>query len=105
MLSQETIVIALGAATCILPLALVVCLGLASLLGRPLNEGPTSALIQLTTVLGLCAAAGLLIYMLASGQRHVMINLGDWAFIHDHDKHNEFTLSVKLVFDRLSVPF
>lgn len=99
MLSQENIVIALGAATCIVPLALVVCLGLASLLGRPLNESLTSALIQLATVLGFCAAAGLLVYMLASGQRHVAIDLGQWASIP------HFSFSVKLVFDRLSVPF
>lgn len=97
MFSRE-ILSALGAATFLIPLLLVAVLGIASLLGRPLGERLISGLIQLTTMLGLGAAAVLLIYMLASGQRHLTVDLGNWAAIP------HFSFSLKLVFDRLSVP-
>jgi NAD(P)H-quinone oxidoreductase subunit 5 len=90
---------ALGIAPLVVPIALVSILGLASLLGRPVTETASSYLVQWTTTLGLFAAIGILIYMLATGQRHVAFNLGDWASIP------HFHFSVKLIYDRLSVPF
>jgi NADH-quinone oxidoreductase subunit L len=98
MFSRE-IISALGTATFLVPLLLVATLGLASLLERPLQERRTSTLIQLATVLGLLASIALLAYMLVTGERHVSINLGNWAAIP------HFNFSLKLVFDRLSVPF
>lgn len=98
MTTQE-IIVSLGAATCIIPLGLLVCLGAASLIGRPLAEEWTGRLVQFACVSGLCASACLLIYMLATGERHVPIELGNWASIP------HFSFAFKLVFDRLSVPF
>jgi NAD(P)H-quinone oxidoreductase subunit 5 len=97
-MASHQIIIVLGAATCLIPLALLICLGVASLLSRPLPEVWTSRLIQFATVLGLCAAASLLLYMLATGERYVPVELGNWASIP------EFRFSIKLLFDRLSVP-
>ena len=89
----------LGAATFVVPLLLVGVVGGASLAGRALAERASSGLVQLATILGLCSAATLLVFMLASGQRHIAIDIGHWAAI----PHFDFAL--KLVFDRLSVPF
>jgi len=93
------IIITLGAATCLIPLALLASLGAASLVGRPLPESWTSRLVQLSTMLGLCAACALLVYMLVTGERHVAVDLGKWISV------SHFAFDVKLVFDRLSVPF
>ena len=98
-MSTQQIIIALGAATCLIPLALLFCLGAASLVGRALAEQWTGRLVQFACVSGLCASSCLLIYMLATGERHVPIELGNWASIP------HFSFSFKLVFDRLSVPF
>src|SRR5262245_53505388 len=81
------------------PVVLVVVLGVASLLDRPLSERSGVLACQVATVLGLIASAALLIYMLATGQRHVAAEAGDWVAIP------HFHYSVKFVFDRLSVPF
>jgi NAD(P)H-quinone oxidoreductase subunit 5 len=50
-------------------------------------------------VAGLLAAVGVLALMLLNGTRHEALELGEWVVI----PHYHF--SVKLVFDRLSVPF
>jgi NADH-quinone oxidoreductase subunit L len=42
--------------------------------------------------------------MLATGTRHVVVGFGDWVRF-GADSHHHFHLSVKFVFDRLSVPF
>jgi NADH-quinone oxidoreductase subunit L len=99
MFDSESFISALGIAPLVVPILLVAVMGLASLLGRPLTEGATSRLVQLATVLGLFATLGVLIYMLATGQRHVAFNLGHWASIP------HFDFSFKLIYDRLSVPF
>jgi NAD(P)H-quinone oxidoreductase subunit 5 len=89
----------LGAATFVVPLLLVVVVGAASLIGRPLAERVVSGLVQLATAMGLCCAVTLLVFMLATGQRHITVDIGHWAAI----PHFDFAL--KLIFDRLSVPF
>jgi NAD(P)H-quinone oxidoreductase subunit 5 len=56
-------------------------------------------LVQAATVIGLVASAGILVLMLMIGERHVPIMLGNLVEIPN------FHLSLKFVFDRLSVPF
>jgi NAD(P)H-quinone oxidoreductase subunit 5 len=89
----------LGTLVVVLPAGLLAVLGLSSLVGRPLPERGTSALVEATMIAGVCAAAGVLAGMLLTGSRHVVINLGNWVHLEG------FHFSLKFIFDRLSVPF
>lgn len=82
------------------PALLVASLGIPLLVGRRLEEETIARLVFTATVLGLLAALMVLGGMLALGTRHVPIPLGDWVEIH-----GAYHFSVKLVYDRLSVPF
>jgi len=90
---------ALGALTAGAPLLLTLVLGLASLMERRLSERHTGRMVQICVVVGLLASLSMLVLMLITGQRHLTIELGSWAALKDY----HFVL--KLVFDRLSVPF
>jgi NADH:ubiquinone oxidoreductase subunit 5 (subunit L)/multisubunit Na+/H+ antiporter MnhA subunit len=81
------------------PLCLLGVLGLAALGGWRLSERATSVIVQLAIFTGLFAALSMLVIMLFSGARHIPIVVGDWVAV----PHYHFSL--KLVFDRLSVPF
>jgi NAD(P)H-quinone oxidoreductase subunit 5 len=98
-MSHASLISVLGLVVIFPPMALVIVLGISSLLDRPLNESATSRLCQATIVAGLVAALGILSLMLLHGTRHESIELGEWVAI----PHYHF--SVKLIFDRLSVPF
>ena len=91
----------LGLVVVVSPAVLMAILGVTSLVGRRIGERPTAHLTQAFIVLGLLAAIGILALMLASGRRHVPIELGNWVVIPE--QHFQFRL--KFVFDRLSVPF
>jgi len=104
----------LGKAVIIVPALLVVVLGLPTLIGRQLDENVISRLVQLTMVVGLCSACAVLALMLATGSRHVPIDLGAWVELAAHGDATSdlpgtdqphFHFAVKFVFDRLSVPF
>src|SRR5262249_33932794 len=77
---------------------LAALLGLSSLLGRPLREETTGRVCAAAIVTGLAASVTVLALMLLHGTRHESIALGEWVVI----PHYHF--SVKLIFDRLSVP-
>ena len=83
------------------PAALLALLALPPLFGRPLEERTVNHLIRFAVVTGLLAAVGILGLMLATGTRRVPLELGDWVNLGTE----QFHFSVKLVFDRLSVPF
>ncbi len=83
------------------PALLVVMLGLTTLIGRPLSESVTARLTSVSVVVGLLASLMILGLMLATDQRNVPIELGDWISI----PAEHFHFKIKLVFDRLSVPF
>jgi NAD(P)H-quinone oxidoreductase subunit 5 len=83
------------------PAALFAALGCSSLINRPLEERHIRHLTQWLVALGLSAAVAILLAMLFLGKRHVPVELGNWVIIPE--AHFHFTL--KLVFDRLSVPF
>ena len=81
------------------PLVLLAVLGISTLLERSQSERAAALWSQAAILVGLAAAAALLVHMLASGARHIPLHLGDWVAIP------HFHYSLKLVFDRLSVPF
>jgi NAD(P)H-quinone oxidoreductase subunit 5 len=91
----------LGVAVIASPAVLVAVLGMPPLLGRPLTEQATNRYTYASTVIGLAAAIGILGMMLLLDTRRVPIELGNWVMIPE--QHFHFRL--KLVFDRLSVPF
>ncbi len=91
----------LGIAVVVSPALLVALLGLPPLFGRPLSEQTTNRYIYASTVIGLLSAIAILAMMLALDTRHVPIDLGNWVVI----PQQHFHFHLKLVFDRLSVPF
>lgn len=99
MLTNDYLFWMLGLTVVGAPLAMVLMLGLSSLLGRPLSERTIGRCVQLAVITGLLAALTILGLMLSVGMRHVSIELGSWVHIpHYHFK-------IDFVFDRLSVPF
>lgn len=82
------------------PLLMTCILGISSLIDRRLSEDATTRLGRATIVCGLSASIILLAIMLAVGERHKVIKVGEWVVIP-----GLYHFSVKFVFDRLSVPF
>ena len=99
MPSEQMIEMTLAAVVLAAPTTLVAILGGAPLLGRSLSETASARLVQLATFIGLLASCGMLAMMLLTDSRHVPVNVGNWVAI-DH-----YHFSVKLLFDRLSIPF
>jgi NADH-quinone oxidoreductase subunit L len=98
MFDHASLITLLGLITFAAPVLLVAVLGVSSLLDRKLSEEAIGRLCQVTTVVGLLAALGILALMLLHGTRHEAIELGEWVLI----PHYHF--AIKLTFDRLSVP-
>ncbi len=99
MLESLSLAELLGVTVVAAPAVMVAALGLTTLAERPLTERATGRLVEATVVVGLLAAVGVLVLMLSSGARHVPIEFGHWVQVP------HFHLSLKFVFDRLSVPF
>ena len=89
---------ALGIVVVTLPLFLTIALGMSSLFNRNLSEDRIARVCHWTIVGGLLAAVAILAIMLVSDKKHVPIEIGHWVVI----PHYHF--SIKIVFDRLSVP-
>lgn len=98
MLDPTSLILLLGIIVVATPLALVCVLGMASLLEYRIGEEAISRFCQGAMVLGLLASTSILALMLIHGTRHEAIELGNWVVIP------HFHFSLKLVFDRLSVP-
>jgi NADH-quinone oxidoreductase subunit L len=94
----DTVITWLGLAVVAAPVALFGVLGVPSLLGRKLSEPVTGRAVLAAVSAGLAAALAMLALMLALDTRHVPIALGEWVHVPDYH------FSVKIVFDRLSVP-
>lgn len=101
MLDFEKATTALGLTIVIIPTVLFCILGLSSLLDRRLSEPVTNRLVQVTLLAGFFASLAMLGLMLPQEEPHVAIELGNWVSIPDLHYH----FSLKIVFDRLSVPF
>jgi NADH-quinone oxidoreductase subunit L len=80
---------ALGAVAIAAPLGLVAALGLPALFGR--------------VVSGLVGLGGVFVAMLATGDRHVVVDFGHWVSLPKTGEEH-FHFAVKFEFDRLSVP-
>jgi NADH:ubiquinone oxidoreductase subunit 5 (subunit L)/multisubunit Na+/H+ antiporter MnhA subunit len=96
---EHTLMTGLGLVTVGAPALLLAVIGLPALVGRPLGEVAIGRGVQIAVIVGLLASIAMLGLMLALGTRHVPIELGDWAAIPNYH------FAIKLVFDRLSVPF
>jgi NAD(P)H-quinone oxidoreductase subunit 5 len=83
------------------PAALLLLFGLTSLLDRPLGERALARFTEAAVFLGLIASIAIVVLMLATGSRHVPIEIGNWVVIPEQHFH----FHLKFVFDRLSVPF
>jgi NADH:ubiquinone oxidoreductase subunit 5 (subunit L)/multisubunit Na+/H+ antiporter MnhA subunit len=99
MPDPTVLMIGLGGVVIAAPLLLVVFLGVSSLLDIRLSEQTISKSIQTAISTGLLAALGVLTLMLVSGERHVVVDLGEWV------ETEGFHVRAMFVFDRLSVPF
>jgi NAD(P)H-quinone oxidoreductase subunit 5 len=91
--------VVLGLTIAGLPVALLALLGISSLLERPLPERATSRAVGTTIGLGLLACVALLVLMGVRGTGHLTVDLGELIVVGDYD------FSIKLLFDRLSLPF
>lgn len=100
---MENVTRTLGEVIVAAPLLLVALLGTASILGRPFRERVIGRMVHLTVAVGLAASIAMLAIMLATDNRHVPVELGNWVKIHAHDLDYHF--AIKFLFDRLSVPF
>src|SRR5262245_9425249 len=98
MSDPALLVTVLGLVAVAAPFGLLAVLGVASLLDRKLSEHGTAAACQFATLVGLVSSAAVFVFMLATGERRVAVDLGQWVQVTGYE------FAVKLVFDRLSVP-
>lgn len=89
----------LGVAVILCPVALLCVLGVPSLVSRKLSEETINRFLQSSMVIGLAAATLMLALMLPLKNPHVPIELIEWVKIPGYEFH------IKLIFDRLSIPF
>lgn len=94
----------LGTGVIVAPLLLVALLGVTSLLGRPLSEAASARAVAAVTLFGLLATAGVFVFMVGTGTRHVVVGAAEWVHLPT-DGPEPYHFAVKFVFDRLSVPF
>jgi NAD(P)H-quinone oxidoreductase subunit 5 len=99
MFDHALLISVLGLTVLASPVLLLCLLGVPSLGSWRLSERATGMACEAANVTGLLAAGAILALMLFHGTRHEPIELGEWVAIQDYH------FSVKLVFDRLSVPF
>jgi NAD(P)H-quinone oxidoreductase subunit 5 len=100
-MNADVLFAALGVCVVATPALLLAVLGLTALLARPLSELAMARWTAGCVVVGLIASLAILAAMLATGSRYVPLELGDWVTI----PREHFHFHLKLVFDRLSVPF
>jgi NAD(P)H-quinone oxidoreductase subunit 5 len=102
----ESLFPGLGVGVLLCPAILLVLIGLPALARRPLTEKQTNLVTSTSIVIGLLMSLMILAVMLTTGTRHVPIDLGDWVSLPVNEiNHVPFHFHLKIVFDRLSVPF
>jgi NADH-quinone oxidoreductase subunit L len=99
MVDHASLVVGLGLVAFAAPVLLLSVLGAPALVGRQFGEEAIARACRWTIVTGLLATLAVLALMLLHGTRQESIELGEWVVIPNYQ------FSVKLVFDRLSVPF
>ncbi len=96
----------LGMVVIVSPVLLLGVIGLPPLVGIRLSEESIANSIYWAVMVGLVAALGVLVLMLASGDRNVSIEIGNWISLPEqHFEEQHFHFHLKFIFDRLSVPF
>lgn len=98
MPAYNQLLFTLGVAVVAAPTAMLLIVGLAALFQRDLAETTVARVVHATLLIGLAAAAAILVIMLWTGIRSVPVAMGHWVVLPEY--HFEF----KLIFDRLSVP-
>lgn len=83
------------------PAFLLAMLGAGGVLRLRMREQTIARLTATSVTTGLLCAIAVLVLMLITGQRHVSIEFGNWVVIPGEHFH----FHLKLIFDRLSVPF
>lgn len=104
-MNAEQLAVWLASVSLVAPALLAAVFCVSSLLATRLSERTTARLTELFVVTGLLASLGVFVTMLATGNRHVAVELGNWAAVHDAAEHGDYHFHLKFVFDRLSVPF
>jgi len=100
-MTLESVLQFLGLVVVASPAVSLAALGLPLLCGFKLSESVQAGLTKTGVVIGLLTSVAILVLMLATGLRHVPIELGNWVSI----EQEHFHFHIKFVFDRLSVPF
>lgn len=98
-MSQETVIWILGLIALGAPVLLLCILGATSLLDHKPSEAATGRLCQTAIISGLLATLAIVALMIANGTTHEAVEVGEWVVIPNYH------FSVKLSFDRLSLPF
>jgi NAD(P)H-quinone oxidoreductase subunit 5 len=99
MFDHASLIVGLGLVAIAAPVLLLCVLGVPSLVGRRFDEDAIARASRWAIVSGLLATLAVLALMLIHATRHESIELGNWVVIPNYQ------FSVKLIFDRLSVPF
>lgn len=99
MISAAELMYWLGLCVIVCPIGLLCLLGISSLIGRRLAEESLNAFLKTGMITGLLSSVLMLLLMLPMRDPHVPIELGDWVQIPEYHFH------LKLLYDRLSVPF
>ena len=100
-MNLDSIILYAGHVTVVSPMVLLASLGLAGLFSFQLSERAISRLTQAAVLVGFLSSVVVFLAMLATGNRHVPIDMGDWV----HLPEARFHFHLKFIFDRLSVPF
>ena len=87
------------------PILMMAFLGIGAVLWKqPLSETLIARVVQTGILTGFVAAIAMLVFMLATGTRHVPFDFGNWVHVHS-ELGSSYHFSIKFLFDRLSVPF
>jgi NAD(P)H-quinone oxidoreductase subunit 5 len=91
------------------PTLLVGAMGVPALIGYKLSEERIAFLVKCFVGGAFLSACGLTLLMLATDRNHVSIDFGNWVVLHSHRSmpgdSGEYHFAIKLIFDRLSIPF
>lgn len=97
-MNGATVIHLAGLAIVLSPLVLLAVLGIASLLDRPLSERRSAEVTRATISTGFVGSLVMLAMMLVTGERHIVLFAGNWIELPGYH------FSLKMVFDRLSIP-
>ncbi len=100
-IDAHSVLYVLGVVVLVAPATLVAVIGLTTLLGRRPSETTINRWTYASIVTGLLVSLGIVVLMIVLDVRQVVIELGNWVIIPEQHFH----FHLKLVFDRLSVPF